>query len=513
MVRLLALLALLFPLVAMRPAEPEGKRYALLIGVNEYEDTSIGSLRFAVADARGMATAFQKLGFSDTVVLASDASEPQGKPTRANVIDRLEQLSAILKPEDTFVFYFSGHGFTLDGKSFLGTADCRAGSADSLEDTALSVDLLKRRIGRISALHRVFILDSCRNDPTAKAKGTEQGRTSDFSKAMVEVSRTAETGEPGSAVLFACQEGKRSYEFDKGGHGAFTYFLLKALDDPAAAEPDGTLSPYSVTKFAQKLMESWGLQSGNRQTPDPLIVGALGISFGRVLAGPSPKTPTPTPTPTPTAGAAVNLVFQPKVNSPVLYDEELSMVLPDVGTVTLKLVQTVTIKKVSSDGSYIESSTVQGTAETGGKTVDMPAEVTNTTYSRHGEIIGVEAKDGSLSYSVIMGAISDFHSPSSPIRVGDTWNLHSKAAVSGGDVVLDVTYTAEGTEEMLGYTTMRVRSAGKLSGKGKGTWSATFWVDTKTGLEIKTRGECKTVDYPGAPDLVKALKFARTLRE
>ena len=41
------------------------------------------------------------------------------KPTNINIVKRLGILAQQVKPEDTFIFYFSGHGIVNDGSSFL----------------------------------------------------------------------------------------------------------------------------------------------------------------------------------------------------------------------------------------------------------------------------------------------------------------------------------------------------------------------------------------------------------
>ena len=99
-------------------------KWALLVGINNYD---ISPLRYCVADVE----AFRKTlidpnigGFdADKVVVMTDKKTGILEPTLVNVIRVLGVLADKVKPEDTFVFYFSGHGVTLNGRSFLQAVD------------------------------------------------------------------------------------------------------------------------------------------------------------------------------------------------------------------------------------------------------------------------------------------------------------------------------------------------------------------------------------------------------
>src|ERR687884_249159 len=115
---LLGLLAALLclPTRAQQPAAPRGvalspptvtawpasaKRYALIIGIDRYDDTQITTLGGAANDARALANALVAYaGFPATqvVLLASDQPSER-QPTRGTILRRLSNLSQTI-PKD-----------------------------------------------------------------------------------------------------------------------------------------------------------------------------------------------------------------------------------------------------------------------------------------------------------------------------------------------------------------------------------------------------------------------------
>ena len=96
------------------------EKWALLVGINNYPN-DISPLRYCVADVEAFRQALVNVaGFKeDKVFLMTDDMTGQMEPTNINVIMRLGILAKQIQPEDTFVFYFSGHSIVNDGSSFL----------------------------------------------------------------------------------------------------------------------------------------------------------------------------------------------------------------------------------------------------------------------------------------------------------------------------------------------------------------------------------------------------------
>ena len=96
------------------------EKWALLVGINNYPN-DISPLRYCVADVEAFRQALVNVaGFKeDKIFLMTDQMRGQMEPTNINVIMRLDILASRIKADDTFVFYFSGHGIAREDQSFL----------------------------------------------------------------------------------------------------------------------------------------------------------------------------------------------------------------------------------------------------------------------------------------------------------------------------------------------------------------------------------------------------------
>jgi Caspase domain len=75
--------------------EPEeGRRYALVVGVQNYEGTGLGNLKYCDNDAAGLAETLGKLGYRVTVLTRPEWKAKDGRddllPTADNIRDHLK---------------------------------------------------------------------------------------------------------------------------------------------------------------------------------------------------------------------------------------------------------------------------------------------------------------------------------------------------------------------------------------------------------------------------------------
>src|SRR5262249_42369939 len=139
-----ALVAALLSLAA--PVQAQGKRYALLVGVTEYDSSTFATLKYAENDAETLARVLKDAGYDETVVLTTSRGKKDKKvaPTAANVRARLERLSGKVKKDDLLLVGLSGHGMlwpVVDAKSkkekdesFFCPADARPLSGKTLDE-------------------------------------------------------------------------------------------------------------------------------------------------------------------------------------------------------------------------------------------------------------------------------------------------------------------------------------------------------------------------------------------
>jgi tetratricopeptide (TPR) repeat protein len=209
------------------------KRVALIIGVNNYEK-GYQQLRFAASDAKRLAKALQHLGYSVTLFAADGGG---GVVSYDAVSQMLSSLTTSLRPADTFVFYFAGHGSRRGGEDYLLLSDS---DPDRFSDTALALSRLADEIKRCKATKRIVIMDACRSTSGSSSKGAIAGSvmTRDFKQRLDTFIRAAQEPLPGKStlpqlagVLYACSPGETSRESDAEEGGVFTVRLVSALND------------------------------------------------------------------------------------------------------------------------------------------------------------------------------------------------------------------------------------------------------------------------------------------
>ncbi len=272
---LIALLSIYWATTYRNDAHAQnGEKWALLVGINDYEDKRIVDLDYANADV----TAFRNVlidpnvgGFSKAhVYLMTDKNTGDLRPTHTNVLFRLGKLAELIKPEDTFIFYFSGHGLTRGEQSFLLTVNADGRELETLELTAIPLERLQRYMRRIRARRVLFILDACRNDPERGKGGSDNLLTETFAKGVRVVPREGKDELPQTgATFFACSLGERAYEWLERKQSVFSYYLIEGFKGKAK-DADGNVTLVSLEDYVRQRVIKWSkenLPKGKKQTP------------------------------------------------------------------------------------------------------------------------------------------------------------------------------------------------------------------------------------------------------
>jgi len=251
-----------------------GEKWALLVGINNYEDERIVDLDYATADVTAFRDALIEPkvgGFSEAhVYLMTDKSTGDSRPTHTNVLFRLGKLAELIKPEDTFIFYFSGHGLTRQGKSFLLTVNADSRDLKMLKLTAIPVELLQQYMPKTRARKNLFILDACRNDPEKGKGASDNLLTEDFAKGVWVVPRAGKDKLPQTAAtFFACSLGERAYEWPERKQSVFSYYLIEGFSGKAK-DDYGNVTLVSLEDYVRQRVINWSkvnLPKGKKQTP------------------------------------------------------------------------------------------------------------------------------------------------------------------------------------------------------------------------------------------------------
>ncbi len=131
----------------------QGKFYALLIGVQDYQDQTIQSLEGPVGDATNLQKALNNYTFSP------ENSTLLKNPTRAQFFKAFDDISAKLTPDDNLVVFYAGHGYYDEDRhqGYWFPSD----AIRTRKDTWISNADLIDYITAIKAKHTLLISDAC----------------------------------------------------------------------------------------------------------------------------------------------------------------------------------------------------------------------------------------------------------------------------------------------------------------------------------------------------------------
>jgi len=233
-------------LVFAAPAHA-GKRVALVIGNNAYEN--VPALQKAVNDAEAMSKELAKLGF-DVVSAENVGRRPMSRA--------LVEIESKIESGDTALIYFAGHGFAVDGTNYLLPVDVPAagpGEEGLVRDASFAANGLSDRLQEKGAATVILILDACRDNPFALPGKRSIGLTRGLSR--------MDPAE-GMFVLFSAGQGQsaldRLSDTDKNPNSVFTRTLLKELEEPG-------LSMVQIAKRTQSLVKELAAKVDHVQVP------------------------------------------------------------------------------------------------------------------------------------------------------------------------------------------------------------------------------------------------------
>lgn len=233
-----------------------GNRWAILVGVNGYEDEiNYGHLQVCVKDVDALCHTLVAGGFdpSRIRVLTDDTSE---LPTRENVLVALSAIANATEPDDLLLFYYSGHGDEDDSESYL---VARNGRRLVLCDTAIPLSRVRQVVEQAPARAKVIILDACHSGADIGGKGPKP-MSAEFLKHVFEQAE-------GMAILASCKQGQLSYEWRVRERSVFTHHLVEALAGQADRDEKGFVTVQDVNRHVVDGVKLWASQRNVSQTP------------------------------------------------------------------------------------------------------------------------------------------------------------------------------------------------------------------------------------------------------
>lgn len=271
-----------------RPAAPAvsvPRGYALIVGISKYQKLPASAqLDFPERDADAMYSIL--INPEGGNFKAENVHRLTGaKATLANLKQELEVwLPSVAQPDDRVIIYFAGHGFIKDARAYLAPYDL---DPSNIQQTGYPMDTLGNVAGsRIKAKWKVLVTDSCHSgaiDPNTADANNQQ-----LNKSLLDLSKSMFS-------LTASRDRERSFESADwgGGHGIFTYYVVKGLEGEADENGDGIVTADELADYTRRNVReaTKGQQNptSDRGSFDPNMLLAYLPSGLRTANAPPPK--------------------------------------------------------------------------------------------------------------------------------------------------------------------------------------------------------------------------------
>lgn len=241
------------------PVKPAGappqipRSYALVVGIAGYKNLPENAqLSFPERDAESVYSIL--ISPEGGNFRAENVHRLIGpKATLANLRKELEEwLPSVTKDDDRVLIYFAGHGFVFQNRAYLAPYDI---TQDNIASTGYPMDRLGEVFGtKIKGKWKVMLTDSCHSGAITPAADAAviNGKLLDLNKNVFS--------------LTASRDRERSYESKEwgGGHGIFTYYVVKGLEGLADESQDGIVTADELAEYVRRNVRE---ASGNQQNP------------------------------------------------------------------------------------------------------------------------------------------------------------------------------------------------------------------------------------------------------
>ncbi len=224
------------------PGQPPNVRiprsYALVVGIANYRNLAAAQqLLFPERDAESIYSIL--ISTEGGNFRAENVHKLVGaKATLAGLRHELEEwLPSVTKDDDRVLIYFAGHGFVYGGKAYLAPYDI---DLKNIAATGYPMDTLGRDMSvKIKGKWKVLLTDSCHSgaiNPDADVQ-LINGTLGNLNKSLFS--------------LTASRDRERSFESKDwgGGHGIFTYYVVKGLEGAADESGDGIVTADELAEY------------------------------------------------------------------------------------------------------------------------------------------------------------------------------------------------------------------------------------------------------------------------
>lgn len=229
----------------IRPAFTPPVTRAVVVGISEYRDTTLGDLRFAHRDAEAFA-AYLLSEAGGAIPAEHLRLLLNGDATHGNVVAALDWIQEETGPGERAILFFSGHGDAQSGGSRAGYLLCTDAVVRKYSMSgALALSALQEAITTMSVEKGgevLFIADACRSGGLQDNAGIRvfgDGLARQYTHEL---------------KILSCQPHELSHEGPQwgGGQGAFTWHLLEGLLGLADQNGDELISLFELAAHVKQ---------------------------------------------------------------------------------------------------------------------------------------------------------------------------------------------------------------------------------------------------------------------
>lgn len=235
--------------------------YILAVGIDQYKDNNV-NLKFAVKDAKDLE---EKLKTQSTTLYKPQNIHfillTDGEATKTNIVNKINELSNVTKPHDSFILFIAGHGVLLQNQYYVLTHDYDGQVSDT---NMISSNEIVEMSKKIKSLSQLLIFDTCHaGGVDTIISGLYDARMSVLAKKM-------------GLHIYASASDKQAAMDGYKGNGLFTHVLLNGLNNNREADKnkDGKVTFVGLGEYSKRMTTRISKQIGHEQTP-------LIINFGK----------------------------------------------------------------------------------------------------------------------------------------------------------------------------------------------------------------------------------------
>ena len=227
------------------------QRWAILVGVSAYSDSTIKKLEAPATDVKDIQNLLTKRGgFPDKNIKALTDSQA----TYQGINKAFQFLLGKVKPDDLVVFYFSGRGTRVKDSIFPdeqqdGLDECLLpyDAALKTKENYLRDDEIGRYLQMLNPKRAVIIIDSCYSGTSDEEKGITTDDAGAEDKYLDGITQT-DFLPPGSIVFEACDPKETIND------GVFTDLFTKFAESESA-RGDGIVTLYEIYQYVKEQLK------------------------------------------------------------------------------------------------------------------------------------------------------------------------------------------------------------------------------------------------------------------